>query len=185
VHLSAWPKTDDKKINEKLEKSFEIVLKIIEVGLRERDKAQIGLKWPLAKVTINAPLEITKELEDLLKNQLNVKSILKTNNKEDKIITVELDTKLTPELEAEGYARVVSRLVQAERKKAGLVKTDIINLIINSEKLKPIIKQNEKMIKERTNAKNLTFGVPNKKMHSVKEKIKDKELEISFEKFAK
>jgi len=41
---------------------------------------------------------------------------------------VVLDTELTPELEAEGYARDVVRAVQDERKKAGLHIADRIDL---------------------------------------------------------
>jgi isoleucyl-tRNA synthetase len=44
VHLSSWPKYNEKKINLELEKEMELVMKIIEMGLSERDKAQIGLK---------------------------------------------------------------------------------------------------------------------------------------------
>ena len=53
IHLSSWPKPDEKKINKKLEQDMEIVMQIIEKGLAERDKAKIGLKWPLAKATIS------------------------------------------------------------------------------------------------------------------------------------
>ena len=38
-------------------------MKIIEIGLRERDKAQIGLKWPLASTNIKGPMKIGKELK--------------------------------------------------------------------------------------------------------------------------
>jgi valyl-tRNA synthetase len=47
IHLVDWPKSDKKKIDKKLEEEFEVVLKIIESGFAERDKVQIGLKWPL------------------------------------------------------------------------------------------------------------------------------------------
>ena len=52
VHLSDWPKYDEKKIDSELEKEMELLMKVIENGLAERDKAQIGLKWPLQKATI-------------------------------------------------------------------------------------------------------------------------------------
>ena len=43
---------------------------------------------------------------------------------------VELDTNMTPDLEAEGYARNIARGIQALRKKTGLVKEDFIELVI-------------------------------------------------------
>ena len=57
VHLSSWPKSDKKYIDKKLEEEFSVVMKIIEVGLRERDKVQIGLKWPLANAIVSIDTE--------------------------------------------------------------------------------------------------------------------------------
>jgi len=183
VHLSSWPKFDNKLIDKKLEEELSIVLEIIEKGLYARDKAQIGLKWPLAKASIKAPLKISSEFEALLKKQLNVKSIIQTNNKENKVITAELDTKMTAELEEEGFAREISRKIQDARKKAGLVKTDKINLAIVTDLN---LKNNENFIKERTNAKKILIlkKIEEKDEKSYKnrinEKIKDKEIKILF-----
>ncbi|MEK6936409.1 MAG: class I tRNA ligase family protein, partial [Nanoarchaeota archaeon] len=135
VHLSEFPRQDNRLINEELENQFLLVLDIIEKGLFERDKVQIGLKWPLSKAKIECKTKINNELQEIIKNQLNIKGTeIKINLKSENSI-VELDTKITPELEAEGYAREISRKVQAGRKKAGLVKTDMINLnlVINKE----------------------------------------------------
>jgi isoleucyl-tRNA synthetase len=184
VHLSSWPKFDLKKIDKKLEEDFEKVMKIIEVGLRERDKVQIGLKWPLAKAVINCDKKLSNELHDLIKNQLNVKKIEVKDGKE---IAVELDTKMTPELEAEGYAREISRKVQAARKNAGLVKKDKIKLaVIVDEHLKKLIDNQKKFIKERTNAKDFLVEISNpkgfEKSTIVEDKIKGKEIKILLEK---
>ena len=62
VHLSSWPKADKKKIDKELEKEFENVLRIIELGLAERDKAKIGLRWPLERATISCDGKLDKEL---------------------------------------------------------------------------------------------------------------------------
>ena len=128
VHLSDWPKINEKLINTKLEKDFKIVLEVIEKGLAERDKAKIGLKWPLSKAIISINNPINKELQIIIMGQLNVKSIeIRKSNK----ISISLDTKLTAELKSEGFAREISRKVQSSRKKAGLVKTDKIKLGIS------------------------------------------------------
>ena len=69
---------------------------------------------------------------------------------------VELDTNLTPELESEGYAREISRKVQAFRKELGLNKQDKINLILSSnDRLNNIFKSKKEIIKERTNSKKI------------------------------
>lgn len=153
VHLSSWPKADKKKIDKKLEDEFNIVLKIIEAGLAERDKIQIGLKWPLSKADIVSAERISKESEKIILEQLNVK---KMRIKKGENFEVKLDSKMTPELEAEGYAREISRAVQAFRKKLGLNKKNKIELRINAgSKLKKIFDKKKEFIKSRTNAKKL------------------------------
>jgi len=185
VHLSDWPKYDEKKINKKLEDEFAVVMKIIETGLFERDKAQIGLKWPLAKAIIECGEKLPNELEEIVARQLNVKKveIKKGENNGVKII---LDTKLTPELEAEGYGREISRKVQALRKDAGLVKEDFIELVIVAdEKFGKIIEIQKEMIKERTNSKKLELKTkkPTEKYAAEKEeKIKDSRIILLFNK---
>ena len=154
VHLCSWPKPDSNKINKKLETQFENVFQIIEQGLAERDKAKIGLKWPLPKVSIYIKeKQDFRELENIIKKQLNVKEI---EIKKGKELSVKLDTKMTPELETEGYAREMSRQVQGFRKKLGLEKKDKIELIIFTDKeLKKILETQKNYIKERTNSKKL------------------------------
>jgi isoleucyl-tRNA synthetase len=182
VHLSEWPKPNNKLINKKLEKEFEIVLEVIEKGLAERDKAKIGLKWPLQKAIVTVKDKIDKNLLEIIKNQLNVKKIEISSGKE---IKVKLDTKLTPELEAEGFAREISRKVQASRKKAGFVKTDMIELGLKlDEKLKNMLKKHIDFIKQRTNSKEIKIEKINEKNYKnkYKDKIKGKEIEILFNK---
>ncbi len=154
VHLSSWPKAEKKKINKKLENDFNLMLSFIEKGLAERDKMQIGLKWPLKEATIFQD-KMDKGFEELLKSQLNVKEISwkKSKNKEH---LIEIDTKITPELEAEGYAREVSRKVQEFRKKLGLKKENEIELqLVIDDEFKKILEKNFDFIKERTNSKTL------------------------------
>ena len=184
VHLCSWPKFDKKLINQKLQEEFKIALEIIEVGLRERDKVQIGLKWPLAKATIKCYEKISKELQELIKTQLNIK-ILEIKVEKDAKVLVELDTKMTPELQAEGYAREISRKVQAARKNAGFVKTDKIKLaIVLDNKIKNLVKDQIGFIKERTNASSLSFDniKETEYKHKSEDKIKGNLIKILFEK---
>ena len=177
VHLQKWPKYDSKKIDKKVNLNMGIAREIVSVGLRERDKNKIGLKWPLSKATIfskeHQPL---KELEELIKSQLNVKNIeLKVNHKANET-SVELDTRLTPELEAEGYAREVSRKVQAFRKELGFNKKDKVDLmIIVDGEFKNILDQQMEFIKERTNSKSIDIVTTGKERFKNKVDFKIKE----------
>jgi len=186
IHLSKWPKHNDKLIDKNLEKDFSLAFEIIEKGLAERDKEKIGLKWPLSKAIIYNKDLINKNLYEIIKNQLNVKDI---NVKEGKEISVKLDTKLTPELEAEGYAREISRKIQASRKKSGFVKEDKIKLnLLLSKKLENLLNKNPSslgFIKEKTNSKELIVNNLNDKKsfkNNFEENIKGEKLTISFKK---
>ncbi len=179
VHLASWPKPG--KTDGKLEQEMETALKIIEAGLAERDKAGIGLKWPLYMAEITIDNKIPKQLEKIIARQLNVKKIKIKSGK----LRVKLDTAITPELEAEGFSREISRAVQAQRKKAGLVKNDKINLeIISDENSVGKLDKFEKFIKERTNSGKISIycdtGKPKKDFAKVI--IKNKEFNIRFSK---
>jgi len=193
VHLSSWPKYDARKINKKLESDFASALKIIELGLAERDKAKIGLKWPLSKAIIFSDKIINNKLIDIIKRQLNIKEIkININKKEkgkEKEIKVELDTIMTAELEEEGYAREVVRKIQDLRKKAGLVKKNRIKLLLVTDKnLIEILKGQKKFIKQKTNAARIDIlslaerGKAGKYKHFIEDKIKDKIIKILFNK---
>lgn len=184
VHLSDWPKPNKKLINTKLEKNFEIVLDVIEKGLAERDKAKIGLKWPLAKAIVYVKININKELQEIIKSQLNIKQV---EIKKAKQISVRLDIKLTAELKSEGFAREISRKVQNSRKKAGLVKTDKIKLgIVVNEDLRVLLSAYPRillLIKERTNSEEVLINPSSKNYkHDSEGKIKDEKIRILFSK---
>ena len=177
IHEFSWPKADKKKIDTKLEKDFENIFLIIEKGLAARDKAGIGLKWPLAKAIIKG-VELKKDLQEIIARQLNVKKIELKKSKE---IEVSFDVSLTPELEAEGYAREISRKVQAFRKNLGLNKKDKISLVlVTDDKFQEILKIQENLIKKRTNSKKLEIVTTVKERFKKKTdfKIKDKRGQI-------
>lgn len=161
VHLCSWPEADKRKIDKKLEEKMGIILQIIEQGLAERDKAQIGLKWPLPKVIVSSKsIKLNKSEEKIIMNQLNIKKI---EFKKGTLMEVKLDTTQTPELQSEGYARELSRQVQDFRKKLGLEKGNIIELyIFTNDKFGKIIEKNQEFIKNRTNSKKIEIVVSDK-----------------------
>ncbi|MFH1325251.1 MAG: isoleucine--tRNA ligase [archaeon] len=161
VHLSKWPKVEKKKIDKKLEKYFSITLMdVISTGLMIRDEKKINVRWPLKKIIISTPdKEFAKSLGyfgEVIKSQLNVKEVeIKIGGSH---ILVNLDTQITPELEAEGYARELSRQIQEFRKKLGLVKENTIKLlIITDNETKQMLRKFENFIKKRTNSREIRF----------------------------
>ncbi len=184
VHLSNWPKINNKKIDDKLEQEFQNAMKIIEMGLAERDKIQIGLKWPLAKITISTDKKLGKEILEIVSRQLNVKKAEIKNSKEMEAL---FDTKMTPELEAEGYAREISRQVQAFRKELGLKKTDNIELaIFCDDELRKMLEMQKKFVADRTNSTEIELFSQNvttdkeRFKKNIEFKIKDKRGKIGI-----
>ena len=178
IHLCDWPKFDEKKIDLNLEKEFDTAVKILEAGFAERDKAKIGLRWPLASAKIECPFKISKELQEIIARQLNVKKIELLAREKMK---VSLDIVMNQELEAEGFSREFARKVQAERKNKGLVKSDVIALKINcNERLKKMFKKNLDFLKERVNAKNIEFADGRSTKENVSVSIKGFEISFSF-----
>ena len=99
---------------------------------------------------------------------------------------VYLNREMSEELEAEGYAREVMRRVQSLRKKAGLEKKDRIALFVKvDEELKDMLSKFEEQIREKVGAEKIKISeLEPSKMHKIssKEKVKDKQFEIWFDK---
>ena len=177
VHLWPFPKANTKKIDGSLEQKFGSLLEILEIGFRERDSIQVGLKWPLSRATIHSASNLTGELEEIIKKQLNVKEVVFVPGEN---IGVEFDTVVTPELEAEGYSREIVRKIQALRKTAELVKTDRIVLRISSE-FDDFLQAHQSSISHLVGADSLSFGKNEEKFdYFVEGKIKSKKFVVSF-----
>ena len=149
-------------------------IKLLAVKLYEMGKLSSGRAAELAGMSRIAFLQSLERYDapifDLSKEELSESIIL--------------DTTLTPELEAEGFAREISRKIQAMRKKEGLIKTDQINLEISGEISNKIESQKE-LIQQRTNAKeiNITTSKEDTKFnHSEEGKIKENTFIIQFTK---
>jgi isoleucyl-tRNA synthetase len=176
VHLESWPKADEKKINLELEKEMAEVREVISVALRERDIVRLALKQPLAGVTIKG-YEVSKKYHPIILEELNVKSLKFVKSTDKKI---ELDTNITPDLEAEGFAREITRNIQAARKKANLIKDDDIDLeVVFEHKNKNLVQKFVTEEKDRIGAKKISF-LPEKKQFEYSEEGKIKEISYSI-----
>ncbi|MFH1332227.1 MAG: isoleucine--tRNA ligase [archaeon] len=176
VHLQEWPKADKKMINKKLEEQMEFVKTIIQEALAQREKAQLGVRWPLKKLLVTADdagVEAVNNLKDVLMFQLNVKAVRVDKGN----FSVALDTELTPELEAEGFSREITRRIQEMRKKANLKKQDLIELsVVSSYDLSKFKKE----VQKKVGAKTISFEKPRSPHHGQSVTIKGREFEIYF-----
>ena len=176
IHLFDWPKENKKLINEKLEENMIIVKEITQELLAKREKEKINVRWPLkkAEIFIENPQKI-KQLTDIIKKQTNIKHIIIKKGK----FKVQLNIHLTKELEQEGFARELTRRIQALRKKANLNKENKIDLLIITEY---DLGSWEKEIKEKVGAKTIKVDsmLTGEYNYSSIEKIKNRNFKIYF-----
>lgn len=117
VHLEEWPfaGAQGKPSNNELIEQMATVRKICELGHAQRKEAKVKVRQPLSLAVVSSA-KLSEELTTLIKDELNVKAVEFKLGKE---LTVKLDLKLTPALEAEGQARELVRQIQDARKEAG------------------------------------------------------------------
>ena len=144
VHLSTWPKanTNDTAILN----AMATVREVVNEGLAARAKAGIKVRQPLAKVTVQSSQELNDDLNSIITDELNTKSIVVKKANSLKVI---LDTKITQTLQNEGWVREVIRNVQQARKESGL---DVENRIMlslesNTKKLQDAIEEYSELLK--------------------------------------
>jgi len=101
--------------------------------------------------------------------------------KNDAVIV--LDTKITPELEEEGVARDLVRLVQQARKEAGLHVADYINLILEVPKsLSSIIEKHRTYVSDQTLATSLAFEKAANGMFTQEQTLNGETIKLSLSK---
>jgi len=122
VHLENWPVVT--KGNQDVLEDMKITRDVISEALELRARSNIKVRQPLMSLTI------TKKLDDayleLVKDEVNVKKVVVGHE-------IELDTEITPELQLEGDARELIRVIQSMRKSKGLNAEDQIQLSVETD----------------------------------------------------
>jgi isoleucyl-tRNA synthetase len=163
VHLADWPKANRRLIDRVLNQKMDEARKIVRMVLAERAKAGIRVRQPLRKLEI--PQKLTKELLELIKEEVNVKDIAFGR-------TLQLDTKITPELKEEGIVRETIRCIQEMRKGAGLKPKDkILIQYFGSLELNKILEKHKEAILKETKAKNFVQKAKLKKIFKIEREV--------------
>jgi isoleucyl-tRNA synthetase len=116
LHLSAWPDTDTRAIDTKLEEDMVQVQQIVERAHAKRKELAIKLRQPLASATITTNARLSDELLDVIKEEINVLGVVV---QEHEGLDVQFDTTMTEELTLLGLARELIREIQVARKEKG------------------------------------------------------------------
>lgn len=172
VHLASWPK-EKEKINFKLIKEMELIRNWSSLGLAERSASGIKVRQPLSEMKILIPASlvpeqsqrtalVSKELLDILKDEVNVKKITFSKDLPDNK-EIALDLTITPELKEEGLSRELIRFIQSLRGEADLKPGELVNLYFESvpENLAVIISKREKEISSACSLKKIFFSKTN------------------------
>lgn len=77
VHLADYPKVQQELVDQQLEKQMQAVLEIVELGRSVRNKHQVKIKQPLAKMVVVSNLDdvVLKSFEEIIRDELNVKTV--------------------------------------------------------------------------------------------------------------
>jgi isoleucyl-tRNA synthetase len=133
----------------------------------------------------NGNIQIAKEI--LSQDDFEIKLTTKDPEKIFPLPTndclIELDLNVTEELENEGIARDIVRLIQQDRKEMNFNISDYINIKIScSDKLQKIINQNKCYIKGQTLGKDIFFIKSEEFSKKFNHQIEDENLQIILEK---
>lgn len=178
VHLDNLSDPDKQLLKEssKLLENMEFVRTISALGQSLRVQNSLKVRQPLATVEVLTNKEnkiaVTDKawMEEIIKDELNVKSVKFTNKLSkgdfwletaslENNVKITIDSKITPALETEGLLRELTRQIQNQRKKSGLKMGDQVNIAIGTkdEKLINAIQTNLKDFQAAINAKSLTL----------------------------
>jgi isoleucyl-tRNA synthetase len=175
VHLTAYPEPDAALIDVALEKEVGLVRTVVSLGRAAREKSNLKVRQPLQAVLVrlNEPAEKDALLRhaDTVREELNVHDLLFGDRdapfpadyavEEDPEHAVAICTKLTAELEDEGFARELVHKVQNLRKSAGFRVTDRIRLHCQaSPRLAAAVRAFEDYIRRETLAVAVTDDSP-------------------------
>lgn len=187
VHLEDWPKVDKKLIKKDLIEAMKEIRNIAALALAKRAEAKIKVRQPLALLKIKdekSKIKIDDGLLEILADEINVKQVIFDN----KINPpgggeIELDIKITPELEMEGIKRDIIRLIQDLRQEAGYKPKDLIRLWVEaSDRIEKIIEHNLSDLKKEICAEEIAIGKTDKFDAEISTQINSEKIWVGVKK---
>jgi isoleucyl-tRNA synthetase len=154
VHLSLFPKKENKKIDANLISQMQEVRNIVNKALSQRIEKAIKVKQPLSSLRLKEDkvnIKNNDNLLNLIKDEVNVREVIfdKSVNSD-----VTLDINITEELKEEGIMREMIRFIQDSRKSEGLKPGEEIFIdFFGEEKLIDILRKNKIYICKEVRAK--------------------------------
>ena len=150
VHLEDWPSEDKSLIIDELEEEMKIVRELVEIGHALRKESGIKVRTPLIVGEYSAEKELSKDMLQLLKDELNIEKF-EFKGKKEKSIYFDISDK--NQNKKAGEAREIIRNIQKERK---ILKTKVDEYVTVSLPNWP--EEFESYIKEKALVRSLKKG---------------------------
>jgi isoleucyl-tRNA synthetase len=176
VHLHDWPAADKKLIDNKLEGEMSELRNIVTSGLAVRKEKQLKVRQPLRSAKLKRSSKFNSDLEELIREELNVKKLEYDKSQE---VAVILDTEVDQALTNEGYARELIRQIQDMRKEAKYKLDEKISGQWHSDdgEISGAIHEWSEEIKKEALLSKFVSGPANSKVHDI-----EKEFELAPQK---
>ncbi|HWI66412.1 MAG TPA: isoleucine--tRNA ligase [Symbiobacteriaceae bacterium] len=166
VHLQPFPESEGAMRDEHLEYRMDLLRRYASAGRAARQKAGLKVRQPLAALVLLGTTTDLSDLTDLLKGELNVRTVLMADEAPDGFVTGEdggclaaVDPVLTPDLLREGLAREVVNRLQRYRKELGLAVEDRVTLRLDgSPELLAALAEHREYVAGEVQAVALTLG---------------------------
>ena len=207
VHLTDFPTADEAKIDDKLNRSVELAMRISSLGRAARAKAGIKVRQPLSKMVVEVESKEEERALDKLTSdilaEVNVKEIVILSPIKEEIsqelcgnmpgysiagdakCRVTLNIELTPELVGEGVSREIVRRLQNMRRAAGFDVTDHISTYYQTgEQVKQIMTDFADYIEQETLSSELLNVPPPENAYGERHRISGDEILLAIKKVA-
>lgn len=128
VHLTNWPQWDDDLMDDDLEKDMENGIKLSSKVHALRKEKRVKVRIPLRKLSYKGPVELTKEVEKIVLDEVNVYELTYAGKSEDYEVSGDTSEK-NQDIEA-GIARDIIRQIQEERKILGTKLDEKVTVVL-------------------------------------------------------
>jgi len=200
VHLTDYPIADENLIDRQLGEDNLLAMKICSIGRAIRSKAGLKIRQPLAELYVGTGSDRERRsiarIEPLILDELNVKEIYSVPLEEinqlgthsymvltEGNLSIALSTYLTPELEAEGFAREIVHRIQGMRRDAGYeIEDHIITYFSSDAYLFQVISAFADYIMQETLSIELSEGIPQDTDQQATMKLGGYVLELAIKK---
>lgn len=163
--------SNEADINVLYEKQVENLKEVVSTAMLARQEAGIKVRWPIRTLYVETKshevIDAVNAFEKTILSLTNVKELKTMEEKPSGELsssefekgTIHIDKKIDEQLYEEGMVNEVKRRVQILRKDAGLVESDKIKFVLETEaEIEAIVKKNEKKIAAEVNASSVVYG---------------------------